>query len=119
MIPTMRLLPAYWIGRTVEVAIDRPIGFTHPKHPELIYQLNYGEIPGTLAADGEPVDAYVLGPTQPLRQFSGVVIAIIQRENDIEDKLVVASPNATYTAQQIAAAVAFQEKWFNSSVITA
>ena len=34
-----------YLGKTVNIKIDRPIGSMHPKHPELIYPINYGYIP--------------------------------------------------------------------------
>lgn len=38
------------------------------------------------ALDGEEQDAYVLGVTKPLNEFEGVILAIIHRINDVEDK---------------------------------
>lgn len=45
---------------------------------------------GETAPDGEDLDAYVLGVDRPLDIFRGLVIAVIHREDDVEDKLVVA-----------------------------
>lgn len=50
------------IGKTVEVTMDRPIGARHPKHPEVVYPINYGYIAGLMGGDGEEQDVYVLGP---------------------------------------------------------
>ena len=105
-----------WIGKRVKVFIDRPFGSIHPEWPNLIYQINYGYIPETLAADGEPIDAYVVGPDQALDSFEGEVIAIIRRDDDIEDKLVVA--HQKFQADDIKQAVNFQEKYFKSHVET-
>ena len=41
------------IGKTVEVTMDRPIGARHPKHPEVVYPINYGYIAGLMGGDGE------------------------------------------------------------------
>nr|WP_243116485.1 hypothetical protein [Fonticella tunisiensis] len=49
-----------------------------------------------MSEDGEEVDAYIIGEFQPLKEFEGVVIAIIHRKNDIEDKLVVSNVNGKY-----------------------
>ena len=65
------------IGETVKVIIDRPLGTYHPKHKDIYYSVNYGYIPGIIAPDGEEQDAYVLGVDEPLKEFTGVVIAII------------------------------------------
>lgn len=103
-------------GKTVTVIIDRPMDSAHPQHPDMVYPVNYGYIPGTLAPDGEPEDAYVLGVEQPISAFTGQIIARIHRENDIEDKWVVAPAGMTFTAQQIRDAIDFQERYFISTI---
>ena len=75
-----------YLGKIVEVKIDRPLGSKHPKHG-FIYQVNYGYIPNTISGDGEELDAYVLGEHEPIEKFEGEVIAIIHRTNDDDDKL--------------------------------
>ncbi len=113
----MRLDPADWIGRDVNLEIDRPAGSAHPDYPLLVYPINYGFVPGTLAADGEPIDAYLLGSDQPLASARGRVIAMIRREDDVEDKLVVAFQGSSFNAVEIRAAVEFQERYFTSRVL--
>ena len=77
-----------WVGRMVDVVIDRPMSTTHPRDPEFVYPINYGYVPGTMAPDGHPIDAYVLGTVSPLRTCSARVIAVIRRRDDVEDRLV-------------------------------
>lgn len=67
-----------FLGKYVLVVIDRPKGSCHPDW-NLIYEVNYGYIPNTLAPDGEELDAYVLGVDRPVNKFKGKCIAIIQR----------------------------------------
>ena len=73
------------IGRTVTVTIDRPLGSYHPKHKDIFYPINYGYIEGIMAADGEEQDAYILGVDKALEKFTGKIIAIVHRKNDVED----------------------------------
>lgn len=40
-----------YIGKTVTVTVDRPIGTHHPKHPEIVYPINYGYVEGLLGGD--------------------------------------------------------------------
>ena len=75
------------IGKKVHVIVDRPLGSVHPKHVDLSYPVNYGYIEGIIAGDGECQDCYILGENEPIKAFDGVVIGIIHRLNDIEDKL--------------------------------
>ncbi len=78
------------LGKIVKVTVDRPMGTYHPKHKDIYYPINYGYIEGIMASDGEEQDAYILGVNQPVEEFTGKVIAIIHRLNDVEDKWVVA-----------------------------
>ena len=104
------------LGKTVTVLVDRPLGTYHPKHKDLYYPINYGYIPGILAPDGEEQDAYILGISEPIQQFTGKVIAIIHRLDDVEDKWVVAPADQPFTKAQILEQVAFQEQYFRSEI---
>lgn len=105
------------LGQTVTVLIDRPLGSYHPKHKDMYYPVNYGYIPGIIAGDGEEQDAYVLGVEEPLQEFTGVVIAIIHRFDDVEDKWVVAPEGVKISKEEIAEQVKFQEQYFRSEII--
>jgi inorganic pyrophosphatase len=112
-----RLVPSEWVGRPVEVVIDRPLGSRHPDGG-FDYELNYGFVPGLIAPDGEELDAYVVGPTHPVDRFDGVVVAVVLREDDVEDKLIV-SDRTDWTHDELIAAVRFQERFFRSTVVLA
>ncbi len=105
-----------YFGKEVKVVIDRPLGSRHPDYPDLVYQVNYGFLPGTKAADGEEIDAYVLGVKSPLKAFSGRVIAVVRRFDDNEDKLVVAAAGQNFTAEEISKKIEFQEKYFKNEI---
>ncbi len=103
-------------GERVTVVVDRPLGSAHPRHPELIYPVNYGFVPGVLAGDGEEQDAYILGLNKPVERFTGRLIAVIHRLDDVEDKWVVAPEGRRFTRAEIAEAVRFQERFFHSEI---
>lgn len=106
-----------YLGKEVEVVIDRPIGSKHPKH-SFAYEVNYGYIPDTKAPDGEELDAYVLGIEKPIESFKGKCIAIIHRMNDDDDKLVVVSKSSEdMSDEEIRKATNFQEQFFQSEII--
>ena len=105
------------IGSTVKVIVDRPLGSFHPKHKDIYYPVNYGYVPGVIAPDGEEQDAYILGVNEPVAEFVGRVIAVIHRLDDVEDKWVVAPGNASFTAEEFMAQVAFQEQYFNTEIL--
>ena len=100
----------------VTVTIDRPLGSVHPKHPDIRYPINYGFVEGILAGDGEEQDVYVLGVAVPVKEFTGTVIAIVRRRNDVEDKWVAAPEGMHFSEEEIREAVAFQEQYFDSEI---
>lgn len=104
-----------YLGKTVRVLVDRPSGYLHG---DILYPVNYGFLPGTLAGDGEEQDAYILGVDTPIREFEGRVIGIVFRKNDREDKLVVAPESMVFHQAQIAEAVHFQEQYFDTRVVS-
>ena len=108
-----------YLGKEVEIGIDRPIGYVHHKGEKtLVYPINYGYIPGVLGGDGEELDVYLLGVCTPVEHFTGVIIGIVYRANDVEDKLVMAPAGTVFTAAQIAEAIEFQEKYYQTTVVS-
>lgn len=105
------------IGQKVTVTVDRQLGTRHPKHESIVYGLNYGFVAGVVAPDGEEQDAYILGVDAPVEAFTGRVIAVILRGNDVEDKWIVAPEKARFTKDEIIAKTHFQEKFFDISVV--
>ena len=93
------------------------MGSAHPTYTDLIYPVNYGFIEGIIAPDGEEQDAYVLGVFEPVKEFLGVVIAVIHRLDDVEDKWVVAPENTFFSAHEIMEQVDFQEKYFKTEIL--
>lgn len=106
-----------YLGRTVTVQIDRPIGFHHvTKGIHLDYTVNYGFLPGVTGGDGEEQDVYILGVDKPLKVFTGPIIAVVRRADDNEDKFVAAPEGMPFTAREIKEAIHFVEQYFNSTI---
>ena len=105
-----------FLGKIVNVKIDRPMGSLHPKFKDIIYKVNYGFIPNTTSGDDEEIDVYLLGVDHPVSDFQARVIAIIHRLNDVEDKLVAAPEGITFSKSEIESAVNFQEKYFKTEI---
>lgn len=104
------------MGAIVTVTVDRPLGSYHPEHREMYYPVNYGYIKGITAPDGEEQDAYILGVNKPVSEFTGKVIAVVHRYNDVEEKWVVAPEGKIFSAEEIKNQIAFQEQYFQSEV---
>ena len=102
-----------YIGKNVDVIIDRPFGSKHPKHG-FIYPVNYGYVPDTISGDGEELDCYVLGVFEPVEKFDGQCIAVIRRTDDNDDKLIVVPDGKQYSDDAIDALTEFQERFLNT-----
>jgi inorganic pyrophosphatase len=109
---------ADFIGRLVEVHVDRPIGSLHPEFG-YAYPVNYGSIPGVSAPDGDDLDAYVLGVSEPRRRFAGRCIAVLHRVDDDDDKLVVVPDGLELSDAEIRELTSFQERYFTSTIVRA
>jgi inorganic pyrophosphatase len=82
----------------------------------MYYPVNYGYIEGVMAPDGEEQDVYILGIDRPVKSFTGKIIAIVHRSDDVEEKWVVCPEDAIFTKEQIEKQIHFQERFFNSEI---
>ncbi|MFA6094678.1 MAG: inorganic diphosphatase [Candidatus Paceibacterota bacterium] len=105
-----------FLGKEVQIIMDRPMGSMHPKH-NFCYEVNYGYVENVIAPDGEELDAYYLGVDCPLEKAKGKVIAIIHRIDDDDDKVVVVPEGVVLSDEEILKQTHFQEQWFKSSVV--
>ncbi|HEX4221538.1 MAG TPA: inorganic diphosphatase [Pseudonocardiaceae bacterium] len=96
------------LGSTVRVIVDRPMGSRHPS-ARFRYKVNYGYVPAALAPDGDELDAYLLGPSGPVETGVGRCVAVVHREYQDHDKLVVVTGDQDFTDEEILRMVAFQE----------
>ena len=105
------------IGTTVTVTVDRPLESYHPEYKDMYYPINYGYIEGVMAPDGEEQDAYILGVNEPVKKFTGKIIAIVRRKDDIEEKWVVVPDGVTFSKEEIRRQIHFQEQYFDSEIV--
>ena len=105
------------IGDIVTVTIDRPLGSYHPEYKDMYYPINYGYIEGIIAPDGEEQDAYVLGVNEAVEKFTGKIIAIIHRSDDVEEKWVVCPEYCSFSKDEIMEQVRFQEQYYKSEIV--
>jgi len=100
------------LGKKVAGKIDRPLGSRHPKHPDIVYPINYGYVEGIPGGDGDAQDVYVFGAEKPLSRFEGKVIRVYHRFNDTEDKWIVSLDGSDISDEKILGDIAFQEQFF-------
>jgi inorganic pyrophosphatase len=100
----------------LKVTMDRPMGYVD-KHGNR-YPINYGFIPGVIGGDGEEQDAYVISSdiTRPIDSFEGILVAIIHRADDVEQKWVVTDSREALTVDTIAEQTQFLEQYFDSTI---
>ncbi len=103
-----------YLGKKVSIVIDQPYGTFYKN---ALYEANYGYIPNTIAPDGEGLDAYFLGPKEPLKEATGICIAIIHRLDDDDDKLILVNEGVDMTDEEIDKAVDFREKFFKHIIV--
>lgn len=111
-----KALALSYLGKELEIKIDRPLGSTHPKHKNIVYPVNYGYIPNQIVGDGEELDVYLLGVNEPVSEYKAKIIAVIYRLNDNEDKLVACPSGISFTKEQIIEMVHFQEQYFQIEI---
>lgn len=110
-------LNKHFLGKTVKVIMDRPLGYIHKKESyALCYPVNYGYIPGAIGGDGEELDVYLLGVNEPVDEYECKIIGIVHRHNDNEDKLVAAPSGMNFTKEEIERAVSFQEQYYDTEI---
>ena len=106
-----------YIGKIVDIEIDRPLGSRHPKYKDFIYPINYGFVPNTVSGDGKELDCYIIDLDKKVQKVSGKCIGIINRLNDCEDKLIITVKDEEYSNEEILNKVNFQEQFFISELI--
>ena len=106
-----------YLGKMVNIKIDRPIGYVHKKENySLTYPINYGYLPGVIGGDGEELDVYLLGVNEPVTEYTAKIIGIAHRENDVEDKLVAAPVDLNFAKEEIERVIRFQEQYYKTTV---
>jgi inorganic pyrophosphatase len=109
-------LARQYLGKNLAIVIDRKLGSKHPEWG-FEYLVNYGYVDGVIAPDGEGLDAYLLKVDVPVDTYEGVVVAIVHRLDDDDDKLVALPKGETILDEEIEKLVEFQEKWFKHTII--
>jgi len=69
------------------IEIERPAGSLHPRHPEILYPLNYGFLRGTSASDGAEIDLFRGSAPEPI--LSALLLTIDLDKRDSEIKLLL------------------------------
>ncbi len=107
------------LGKTVDIVIDRPIGYVHKTNSNsIVYPINYGYIPDIIGGDDEEIDVYLLGVNVPVRDFVAKIIGVVYRKNDNEDKLIAAPEDMTFSKEKIEKTIKFQEQFFDTTIVT-
>lgn len=105
-----------YLGKTVDIKIDKPIGSIHPEHPGLTSPINCGYLSNVFGGDGEELAVYLLGVDVPVEEYTARIIGIVHRHNDVEDKLVAAPEGLKFDPKKISEAVHFQEQYYESEI---
>jgi inorganic pyrophosphatase len=69
-----------------------------------------------LGGDDEELDVFLIGVNEAVSTYTGRIIGIVYRADDVEDKLVMAPAGQNFTAEEIARAVLFQERYYQTTI---
>lgn len=70
-----------------QITIDRPKGSRHPRHPAMVYPLDYGYLAGTSSADGDGIDLW--RGSQPAKRLEAILVIVDLAKRDSEIKLLL------------------------------
>lgn len=70
-----------------ELVIDRPRGSVHPRHPTIVYPLDYGYLKGTSSGDGAGIDVWQW--SLAAGALDAVVCTVDLEKRDVEVKLLL------------------------------
>lgn len=96
----------FMLGQTVTVTVTNPVG---PGYP-----VNYGYQKALFEKAGQKQMAYIMGVSEPVEEFTGVVVAVVKHEN-AANKLVVAPEGTVFYEPEIAHTLSFKEGSSNAS----
>jgi len=78
-----------------EIVIDRPRGTTHPKYPDILYEVDYGYLKDTASMDGGGIDIWK--GTSAVQKIDAVICTIDLLKRDSEIKILL---GCTQTEQE-------------------
>ncbi len=102
------------LGKTATVIVDRPYGSFHPYYGDVQYTANFGYVDNM--TDDVFQDAYVYGPEEPVETFTGIVIAVLYRNNSHQSVWIV-SGSGQYDRQDVMNAVGSTEQFTDTRII--
>ena len=74
-----------FLGKTVRIGIDRPIGYVHHKEKyDLIYPINYGYIPDIIGGDGEEMTPALIRRMENNGENAARAIALYEKHGFVE-----------------------------------
>lgn len=118
-VPMEYLLQKEWLGKTVTVITDRPYGSFHPHLPDVLYPVNFGYVKELAEGEGEFQDAYIIGPTEPVESFTGILSGILYRRDDDVSRWLVTRAGENISHAQIISLIGFEEQYYDSRIIWA
>ena len=97
------------LGKYVRVRVEIPMG-SHDDKTGTVYRLNYGSVESGLDPRSPVKGAYIMGVTDPVRNFEGRVVAVIKLPERQGIYIVVSPKSKKYIVNDIKQAVSFMYK---------
>lgn len=70
-----------------KIVIDRPKGSTHPRFPNIKYEVDYGYIESTTSMDGGGIDVWIGSLAE--KQVNAIICTVDLMKKDSEIKLLI------------------------------
>ena len=118
-VPMEYLLQREWLGKTVTVVTDRPYGSFHPSLPDVLYPVNYGYVKELAVSKGEFQDAYIIGPEEPVEEFTGILSGIVYHLEDTVSRWIVTGPLKKISREEIISLIGFEEQYHDCRIVWA
>ena len=96
------------LGQNIKVVINQQIGSSSND-----ITLNYGYTQDLKTSEDKFLEAYILGIKKEISIFEGKLIAIINVQNEFNNKLVLCDKNKNYTTDEIKNLIKINEDKFN------
>lgn len=68
------------------------------------------------AATAKSLIFYLIDVNEPVESFTGRIIGIAHRADDVEDKLIMAPPDMNFNREEVEHAVYFQEQYYDTYI---
>ena len=114
-VPMEYMLGQHWLGQTVHVSIELPLGSYHPLYPDVQVTCNKGIVIESLKNE-MIIEAYVVDLDEAAEEAEGKVIGIVYHHDALPGRLLVAE-GTHFSHASIIDRIAFEEQYTEMRIL--